>query len=364
MKRFAAGLLLFALILCLCACNDGKEPEEIADIPNIDQNILDAHRYLGNSYENYSSEDTLLVEYGNRIYHAYNSQHEIMEYCTANDKERSLGIYGTDLSVYKNVLYYIGENLKSIRSYDLATGIDSVWITGDEIEKLMPCRTYRYPRLSDLIVTDYGVCLLYGQADKHLVHLSFNKELIATNYSPEVSLGDPGFNLSDMIIVSPDLICATETINSVILVYDMHSATFKLIDTPYELKDPKSDGDGYVFFTYSVGRYSAGLIKLDISSIADKTADFKIIPGINKGIQAKYGDFVYYNVAKDSYVRSLVRTSLSKNTTFFILDDFTVWHISFTSDGKVYGITDHPYNPYAKHYFRADIDFKNITYLD
>ena len=185
MKKLTVFALLLVLCFCLCACRESEKPDETADIPNIDHNILDADRHLGNSYENYSSEDTLLVEYGNRIYHAYNSRHEIMEYCTANDMEKSLGIYGTNLSVYKNVLYYIAEDGLSIHSYDLATGIDSVWITGEEVATLLPEPTYQYPRISDLIVTDYGMCMLYG-GSQYLMHLSFEKALISTSYKSEM----------------------------------------------------------------------------------------------------------------------------------------------------------------------------------
>ena len=180
MKKLLLILLVALVLLSLSACGEAKEPEEIADVPNIDHTILDADRHLGNSFENYSSEDTLLVEYGNRIYHAYNSRHEIMEYCTANDKETPLGIYGTNLSVYKNVLYYIGEDGTSIHSYDLATNTDSVWITGEEIATLLPEPTYQYPRISDLIVTDYGMCMLYGDTDMFFIHLDFDKVLTSS----------------------------------------------------------------------------------------------------------------------------------------------------------------------------------------
>ena len=179
MKKLFAALLLFSLLVSLCACRkSAEEPSVTLDIPNIDHNILDADRHLGNSFENYSSEDTLLVEYGNRIFHAYNSRYEIMEYCTENDKEKPLGIYGTNLSVYKNTLYYIGEDGTSIHAYDLATSTDSIWITGEEVDALLPEPTYQYPQISDLIVTDYGLCMLYGATSKYILHLDFDKTLL------------------------------------------------------------------------------------------------------------------------------------------------------------------------------------------
>ena len=61
MKKLLLILLVALVLLSLSACREAKEPEEIADVPNIDHTILDANRHLGNSFENYSSEDTLLV---------------------------------------------------------------------------------------------------------------------------------------------------------------------------------------------------------------------------------------------------------------------------------------------------------------
>ncbi|MBR2472825.1 MAG: hypothetical protein IKB44_02605, partial [Clostridia bacterium] len=223
MKKLTVFALLLVLCLCLCACRESEKPDEIADIPNIDHNILDADRHLGNSYENYSSEDTLLVEYGNRIYHAYNSRHEIIEYCTANDKEKSLGIYGTNLSVYKNVLYYIAEDGLSIHAFDFATGIDSVWITGEEVATLLPEPTYQYPRISDLIVTDYGMCMLYGSTDMFFVHLNYDKSLV---YS--ILACDAG--IAELIPTSNTLIAITQGYPHALCSYDINAESYEVID--------------------------------------------------------------------------------------------------------------------------------------
>ena len=367
MKKLSVFALLLVLCLCLCACGESEKPEEIADIPNIDHNILDADRHLGNSYENYSSEDTLLVEYGNRIYHAYNSRHEIMEYCTANDKEKSLGIYGTDLSVYKNILYYIGKDSTSIHAYDLATGIDSVWITREQISSLFPLITFFYPTISNLLVSDYGLCFLFGESSKFLVHLSFDQVLISTDIYLEGEIIVPDIDFYDLVPISSYSLCAPyrDATNKGICIYNLSSASL--------LRSPLPDSPGKTFFDggESVYLYSyspidaVDIVEFDLHSFSTKTLRFfkdytTIVVPANK-----FGDYVYYNVLKDDFSDYLfIKKSLSDNSTYVLCDGFAVTNLTFTSNNMVYGMTDNYDDQYVSKFFRADLDFKSITYLD
>jgi len=332
---------------------------------------------LGNSYENYSSEDTLLVEYGNRIYHAYNSRHEIMEYCTANDKEKSLGIYGTDLSVYKNVLYYIAEDGLSIHAFDLATGIDSVWITIEEIITLLPLATFFYPTLSNLLVSDYGLCLLFGESSKYLVHLSFDKALISTTFYLDIGYLDNDFfgrvsvdlsiKIYDLVTISSDRLCILydSYFDEGICIYNLSSASFSYFALPDSSQKAFIDG-GESVYLYSYSPIDAvDIVEFDLHSFSTKTLRFfkdytTIVVPANK-----FGDYVYYNVLKDDFSDYLfIKKSLSDNSTYVLCDGFAVTNLTFTSNNMVYGMTDNYDDQYVSKFFRADLDFKNITYLD
>ena len=360
MKKLLLILFIVLTLLSLCACKDNADtPQEIADVPNIDHNILDADRHLGNSFENYSSEDTLLVEYGNRIYHAYNSRHEIMEYCTANDKETPLGIYGTNLSVYKNVLYYIGEDGTSIHAYDLATNTDSVWITGEEIAMLLPEPTYQYPRISDLIVTDYGMCMLYGDS-QYLTHISFEKALISTSYESGMIFTHPGNNLTDLIVISSNKLCALYK-NS-FCIYDSSSVAYSYLPIDPYLFATSVGSDGHNSYFYSL--LYPNLLKLDADSLSLTASiffeeyDTHILP------KSKYGDYIYFSVLKpDNSCYQFMRKSISDNSCFVLMDDCAVTHLTFTSNNMVYGITANVGEEFVS-YFKTDIDFQNVTYLD
>lgn len=359
MKRFAATLLLLCLSLSLCACGEAEKPEEIADVPNIDHNILDADRHLGNSYENYSSEDTLLVEYGNRIYHAYNSRHEIMEYCTEDGKEKPLGIFGTNLSVYKNMLYYIAEDGTSIHSYDFATNTDSVWITGEEVATLLPEPTYQYPRISDLIVTDYGMCMLYGNG-QYLMHLSFEKTLISTSYKPGMIFTHPGNNLTDLIVISSDKFCALYRKN--LCIYESSSASFSYLPIyPYYFPNSISS-DGHNSYFYSL--LYPNLLELNSDSLSLNISTFFSEYTTDLLPKGKHGDYIYFSVLKpDNSSYQFLRKSLTDNTSSILIDDCAVTNLTFTSNNMVYGITSNIGKEFIS-YFKADIDFQNIIYLD
>lgn len=354
MKRFAATLLLLCLSLSLCACGEAEKPEEIADVPNIDHNILDADRHLGNSYENYSSEDTLLVEYGNRIYHAYNSRHEIMEYCTEDGKEKPLGIFGTNLSVYKNMLYYIAEDGLSIHAYDLATCTDSVWIAGEEVDTLLPEPTYQYPRISDLIVTDYGMCMLYGSTDMFFVHLNYDKSLVYSIFACDAGI-------AELIPTSNTLIAITQGYPHALCSYDINAESYEVIDFEQLPFHTISTGNNS-FLYYNLNDenfYQYDLLSKESSSLYVPT------PNPYENAFYIYNDIMFYSNL--NYIEEQItfwRFSINKKVLTQIDIDSMIYCLSFASNDTVYGIAYNPFSNKETKFFRADLDFKSITYLD
>ena len=356
MKKLSVFALLLVLCLCLCACRESEKPGETADIPNIDHNILDADRHLGNSYENYSSEDTLLVEYGNRIYHAYNSRHEIMEYCTANDKEKPLGIYGTNLSVYKNVLYYIAEDGLSIHAFDLATGIDSVWITGEEVATLLPEPTYQYPRISDLVVTDYGMCMLYGSSEKYLTILSTNRN--CEYFRPKDYL-----ETAKLIPISRDKICIADPLNRNFTIMNISSKDLFHLDPDLDIPSSyiRFGGNDSLFYYDISDLY---LKHYDLTTQTIKKIDYVIDLPYYNCVYAFFDNSVFYNTTND----------YNKTVSFWILPlaeglprktdlPLAIYNLSITSGKTIYGIAYDPYDFTEYKYFKTDFDFTKIIWL-
>jgi hypothetical protein len=290
-----------------------------------------------------------------------------VEYCTEDGKEKPLGIYGTNLSVYKNVLYYIGEDGTSIHAYDLATYTDSVWITGEEVATLLPAPTYQYPGISNLIVTDYGICMLYGSSGLYFIHLSFEKTLISTSFYPEITFKDHGSDFLDLIPISTDNLFApyNVSIDRGVCIYNLSSATFSY----HSLSDTGSpvffDG-GKSAYLYSFSPIDTlDIMELDLLSFSTKTLRFfkdyatRLFP-VNK-----YKDFLYYNVLKEDFSSyRFIKKSLSDSSSHIICDEFAVTNLTFTSNNMVYGMTDNLDAQYISKFFRADLEFQNITYLD
>jgi len=366
MKKLTVFALLLVLCLCLCACRESEKPEEIADIPNIDQNILDAHRHLGNSYENYSSEDTLLVEYGNRIYHAYNSRQAVMEYCVKNGKEVPLGIYGTDLSVYKNILYYIGKDSTSIHAYDLATGIDSVWITGEDIVKKLPNEQkptgYFSPQLGDLTVSDYGLSFIIGHSDALFVHMDFAGNLSATHFLSWIASAHD----CSVIPLSDTKIVITHLSLSDIVVFDLQTYEIHKYPTNHMIYKSLSTSDGafYIIVGFDCLMFKVSedfSTYLNVPLPHNNTIDIKTIAICNNRmfygtIQPSSADMTYYY-------------SFDESDSILAMNDVELTNMTFTSNNLVFAITNdnserYLYNQQTKKYIMADFDFTSTYVLD
>ena len=366
MKKLLLMLLVALALLSLSACGEAKEPEEIADVPNIDHTILDADRHLGNSFENYSSEDTLLVEYGNRIYHAYNSRHEIMEYCTANDKETPLGIYGTNLSVYKNVLYYIGEDGTSIHAYDLATNTDSVWITGEEIlnkipESQQPTR-YFSPQIGNLLVSDHGFSLILGHTCAYFIHIDFNGNLITAHY---ISYGASADNCSVIPISDANLIITNMSL-SYILSFNLKSFELNQQSTEHMICKTLSTSEGKLYVVTAVDRL--------LFELSSNLREYKAIPLPQDNLSdlraiAIYNNRVIYGFI-DSFSYDCSRYfKLGETDCTLAMPDVELFNITFTSNGLIFAITNDSSaldfnSSQIKKYIMANYDFTAIRTLD
>ncbi|MBQ2819475.1 MAG: hypothetical protein IJF14_03720 [Clostridia bacterium] len=366
MKKLTVFALLLVLCLCLCACGESEKPDEIADIPNIDHNILDADRHLGNSYENYSSEDTLLVEYGNRIYHAYNSRHEIKEYCTANDKEKSLGIYGTNLSVYKNVLYYIAEDELSIHAFDLATSIDSVWITGEEILNKIPKSQhpthYFSPQIGNLLISDYGFSLMLGHIYGYFIHVDFNNNLIMSHY---LGYGVSADNCS-VVPISNTNVIITDMSLSYILSFDLKSLELNQKSTEHMIYKTLSTSNGRLYVVTADDR-----LLFELSSNLCEYKPITLPQGNLSNLRAVaiHNDRVIYGFVDSLYYDCSHYFQLGEADYALAMPDVELFNITFTSNGLIFAITNDSseldYNDsQIKKYIMANYDFTTTRILD
>ena len=136
MKR--SVVLVILLILCVVFCACGKDttanktpsvsqtPEQQNTLPTFTKESTESiHDGLGNSIANYSSISCLLAECKDYIFHSYNADHQIIMVEKTTNNSTPLPIYGTDLSIYNNILYYIPSDRTSFCSYNLLSGESS-----------------------------------------------------------------------------------------------------------------------------------------------------------------------------------------------------------------------------------------------
>lgn len=302
---------------------------------------------LGNSVENYSTHDTRLVQYGDYIFEAYNSDNEINVYDINTKKTKRLGIQGTNLSVYRGVLYYVSSE-GTIGTYDIDT---------EEIRENI-LRDYpasaRVDTIKYLYVSNHGLSVIYktGFLKTALIQLGFDGTVIGRvdglSYHP--------------VIADEDTLVDTDYKNwelEFISLSDMERVSI-LLDFEPDSICPSQDGFLYISDTTD-GRYE-DLVKYDLYS-GEYSQMYKLDA-------STYGCFcnngqIYYPAVYGTGKMSDLGTGWEALTKEYELN-----YMCFSDDGKLYAIGTEPTvntitaERYMEYYLCIDLATNQIEVLD
>lgn len=303
---------------------------------------------LGNSVENYATHDTLLVQYGNYIFDAYNSEHEISAYNVATKETERLGIQGTNLSVYHGILYYVPAE-DAIGTYNIATG------------EICPNILLDYPlsarvdAISDLYVSNHGLSVIYkvGFLDKALVQLDFDGTVIGRIDK---------FSGNKPVIVDADTLVDYDYENwelDVISLPDMECVSVPLDFEPGSIC-PTSDG--FLFISDTTDHRYDTLVKYDLY-----TGEYS---NIYKFDACTYGCFhhngkIYYPATYRTGVMSSFGTGWETLTKEYKLN-----YMCFSDDEKLYAIGTEPSvdiimaEKHTEYYVCVDLTTGQVEVLD
>lgn len=301
---------------------------------------------LGNSVENYSTHETRLVQYGNSIYEAYNSNNEISVYDISTKESKKLGIRGTNLSVYRGVLYYVSSD-STIGTYDISTG---------EICKNIllnyPTKA-RVNTISGLYVSNHGISVIYdvGFLDTALIQLDFDGSIV----------GEIDALPSGVIVADSDTLVGYDYKNWELEFISLSDLDSFAVPVDFEPGSMCADKNGYLYIADTTERRYGRLVKFDL-----RTGDYT---RINRLDADTYGCFVYdgkifYPATNGTTQMSVLGTGWKTVSKTYVLNQ-----ICFSEDGKLYGIGTMPPEStldmeYTEYYIRMNLDGTQLEVLD
>lgn len=299
---------------------------------------------LGNSVENYSTYETRLVQYGNSVYEAYNSNNEISVYDISTKESKKLGIRGTNLSVYRGVLYYVSSD-STIGTYDISTG------------KICENILLNYPTqarvntISGLYVSNHGISVIYdvGILDTALIQLDFKGSIIGKIDSLP----------SGVIVADADTLVGYDYKNwelEFILLSNLDSFS---VPVDFEPGFLCADKDGYLYIADTTENKYGRLVKFDLY-----TGDYTRVDRLDA---STYGCFVYagkiyYPATNGTTQMSVLGTGWKTISKTYVLN-----LICFSDDGKLYAIGTSPnasFSEYTEYYIRANLNGTQLEVLD
>ena len=213
------------------------------DTPQTFSSIAQFDRPIGNTFTNYSNSQTRLVEYGNMIYHSYNSDSQIIEYNKLTRVETRLNLFGTNLSIYRGVLYYISLNKYAISSYDLRTRVFRNNILPDYPYAAGMNSVHRF------FITDYGFSVLFSASSQYIfMQLDFSGDIVRTieNISGSIVLAD-----LDLLVGSRQTGVNEHTQNELVYI-DLSSMEIIYYPIDIQPSDFYTNGDNYLYFLHLV----------------------------------------------------------------------------------------------------------------
>lgn len=301
---------------------------------------------LGNSVENYSTHETRLVQYGNRIFEAYNSNNEISVYDIDTKESKKLGISGTNLSVYRGLLYFVSSD-STIGTYDISTGKIC-----ENILLNYPAKA-RVDTISDLYISNHGISIIYdvGFLDSALIQLDFDGAII----------GDINNLPSGVIMADADTLVGYDYKNWELVFISLSDLDSFTIPVDFEPGSLCVDKDGYMYIADTTEHRYGRLVKFDLH-----TGDYT---RINKLDADKYNCFVYNGKIFYPATNGTKQMSVQGAGWETISKAYALNHICFSDDGKLYGIgtiaSESTINlEYTEYYVRMNVDGTQLEVLD
>lgn len=299
---------------------------------------------LGNSVENYSTHETRLVQYGNKIYEAYNSDNEINVYDINTKTSKKLGISGTNLSIYHGVLYYVSSD-NAVGTYDISTG---------EVCKNI---LLNYPSaaqvnsISNLYISTHGITVIYdvGFLEEALIQLDFDGKII----------GSIDKLPSGVIVADADTLVGYDYKNwelKFISLLDLDSFS---IPVDFEPGSLCADRNGYLYIADTTKSNYGSLVKFDL-----QTGSYT---RISKPDASTYGCFVYDGEIYYPSKSGTMRMSVSGSGLKAVNTSYALNQICFSDNGKLYGIGTYPnadFLEYTEFYIRVNSNGSQLEILD
>ena len=285
---------------------NGSEVQEFSDIS------LYASP-LGNTIENYSTWNTQLVQYGDDVYESYNSKHEISVYNTKTGISKKLGIYGTNLSVYRGVLYYVSNEGEYIGTYDIKTGE-----VCNNILLNYPSSA-RVDTISKIFVSDYGITVVYdvGFFEHSLIQLSFDGTII----------GNIDNLPSEVIVADMDTLVCHDYKNWQLVFISLSDLSQHDVYLDFEPGDLCATTDGYLFISDTTENEYGHTVKYELS-----TGDYTLVNRLDANT---YSCFAYNGKIYYPSTDGTKRMSVLGSNWRVISSKYSLNHICFSDDGNI-----------------------------
>lgn len=303
---------------------------------------------LGNSIENYSALETRLVPYKDTVYESYNVSCEIISRNVATDKKYTLGIHGTNLSVFRDILYYVSPDKGKIGAYNLSTG--------EACENILlnyPSAA-RVEKISKLFITRHGITVMYSMssAQEGLIQLDFDGNIIGRIE-----------DLPDgMILADPDLLVGCDGQKRELVFYTLPE--LKRLSLPLDFKPDiiRADSKGNLYMVNKTELQNTHFIKYNIYE--DTFTRIKVSAA---GFQAYiYGCSVFQDTLYYPTGDGTVRVQNAGEGREILMNQYRLHTICYDHAGKLYAIGSLPSESSSstiKYYLQMNLDGTQVEIL-
>ena len=294
---------------------------------------------LGNSIVNYSSFFCQLVECKDYIFHSYNEDYQIIMVEKSTDKSTPLPIYGINLSIYDNVLYYTSPDMTSVFAYNLLSG--NIYCPPLPVP---PTEDSIYHRL---FVSSNGFVIIY--TDDYLKPILTRCLNFEGNVIAEKIINSQSIILSDNCTISAH-------IGSNLFTYSIPSLNENSYYFPESVAEISSCGDGFVYCN-EYNKSVINVLDLKTSVITQLQIDNE-----NVFIVRPYDKKIYYTTSNGTFTLDPQTTSPPQELSTLRLTDF-----SFTTNGYIYAFNSTSSPPLISRFIgfhvRIKLDGKDLTVL-
>lgn len=193
---------------------------------------------MGNTPENYSQGETLVVQYGNTTYESNKDSAKITAYNTDTQEIIDLDILGTNLSIFHGILYYISPNNAAVGSYNIETGA--------HCENIL--LSYSLPphllSISKLFVSNSGIVIIYGAGPLYL--LDFDGSIIGSlDQVP-----------SDITMIEKDMLLAAKSYANTLEFISLPDLETLDIAVDFDFVSLHSYSNGFAYFNNYIINFS------------------------------------------------------------------------------------------------------------